>query len=1043
MKPGFALNLSQDGIALLQRSPKGWLVVGETGLEDEGLAERLAALRERALALSPEGITTKLILPNSQILYTAIEAPGPDAASRRAQIAGALENRTPYAVADLVFDWSGHGQGVQVAIVARETLAEAEAFAEEHGFAPLSFVAIPEEGDFAGEPWFGPTAQAPERVPEGGRVDRDQDPVRVVGVAALPEDVPEAGAEAPAAEETLPDPEDAWEAALTAPLEEIAAADAGIPAPGTVVEEPEEPAPASAEAEDLQEPAVPELDEPGVPEADGAGVLPEEEPGAEELAATSEAAAGPPAAVAAEAEAEEPPAARAQTSPGASETLAEPAPLLDEDAAAQELSGPEPAEAAEVEDLPAEEGPAPALADAGAELPEEPAEVAALGAEAAPAEPDPDEAPIALDVTDEGEDQTDAVSAPIAAFASRRLGPALSGPAERAAGVPPRLGIAATDALRAPPRAGVTSPELAVPPPSAPRPAPEPERPAPRGRAPRPAKAARPETLPGGLRKFLSRKSAAPRPAPPQVPPAGTEAEAMTVFGARRAALRGKPRYLGLTLTAILLLFMGAVALWSVFLGEPAEDATGSADPAPASVQTAAFAPEAAEPGALADPAGLEEPAEDAAVAPPEAPAETLAEEEPARPAPEDTLAAAPATPAATQTRAEVVARYSATGVWTLPPKVQAAPGPDAPAGLRFTARDPDPAEMRLAALPRPESFAADPQLGALPLPAPFGSVVEFGPDGLIVPTPEGAITPDGVTLFTGAPALVPPARPGAAEAPGTEATEAEPSASPLTAEAPDPRFEGRRPQTRPAGLAPEEGANAPEPAGTAGTAAAPGPDPAEPVEIAAAPPFADPALAGKTPRGRSAAAETAAREAAARAAAEAEAEATAEAEMAAASRLAVASSRKPASRPRDFSRAVEAALAAAVAVPEPQPAAAAPPPPEPQRVAVARPAPEPEEAEEIDEPEPQAAAPNIPTRASVAKQATIANAINLGKVNLIGVYGSSGNRRALVRLSNGKFVKLKIGDKLDGGKVAAISENQLSYVKNGRTIVLTLLKDS
>ena len=43
------------------------------------------------------------------------------------QIAEALEGRTPYPVEDLVFDWSGKGATVKVAVVARETLNEAEA----------------------------------------------------------------------------------------------------------------------------------------------------------------------------------------------------------------------------------------------------------------------------------------------------------------------------------------------------------------------------------------------------------------------------------------------------------------------------------------------------------------------------------------------------------------------------------------------------------------------------------------------------------------------------------------------------------------------------------------------------------------------------------------------------------------------------------------------------------------------------------------------------------------------------------------------------
>ena len=36
----------------------------------------------------------------------------------------------------------------------------------------------------------------------------------------------------------------------------------------------------------------------------------------------------------------------------------------------------------------------------------------------------------------------------------------------------------------------------------------------------------------------------------------------------------------------------------------------------------------------------------------------------------------------------------------------------------------------------------------------------------------------------------------------------------------------------------------------------------------------------------------------------------------------------------------------------------------------------------------------------------------------MIGVFGSSSDRRALVRTSGGRFVRVKVGDRLDGGKV-------------------------
>lgn len=84
---------------------------------------------------------------------------------------------------------------------------------------------------------------------------------------------------------------------------------------------------------------------------------------------------------------------------------------------------------------------------------------------------------------------------------------------------------------------------------------------------------------------------------------------------------------------------------------------------------------------------------------------------------------------------------------------------------------------------------------------------------------------------------------------------------------------------------------------------------------------------------------------------------------------------------------------------------------------------------------------PDIPTTASVARQATIKNAINLNKVNLIGVYGTSSNRRALVRLSSGRYKKVQVGDRVDGGRVSAISQDELHYTKGNRKVVLKMPK--
>ena len=73
----------------------------------------------------------------------------------------------------------------------------------------------------------------------------------------------------------------------------------------------------------------------------------------------------------------------------------------------------------------------------------------------------------------------------------------------------------------------------------------------------------------------------------------------------------------------------------------------------------------------------------------------------------------------------------------------------------------------------------------------------------------------------------------------------------------------------------------------------------------------------------------------------------------------------------------------------------------------------------------------------AVAQNATLDNAINLRDVNLIGIYGGSSDRRALVRLGNGRYVRVTVGDRLDGGRVTAISAGALSYTKSGRALTL------
>jgi len=187
MKPSFALNLSLGGISLLHRTPGGWHLVGEVDVESADLADTLGFLRQTAAGLDSAGVTTKLILPNTQILYSLIDAPGPSVSDREFQIRAALSGMTPYAVDELVFDWKPAGDKVKVAAVARETLEEAEDFAVQHKFNPLSFVAIPEANDFDGEPFFGETQIASSLLHKGEQLERDAFAVKIV---PLPEAAP-------------------------------------------------------------------------------------------------------------------------------------------------------------------------------------------------------------------------------------------------------------------------------------------------------------------------------------------------------------------------------------------------------------------------------------------------------------------------------------------------------------------------------------------------------------------------------------------------------------------------------------------------------------------------------------------------------------------------------------------------------------------------------------------------------------------------------------------------------------------------------------
>lgn len=1106
MKPNFALSLSFDGLRLMHRADTGWTLVGEVALDDPDLTGALAELRAAGLSLAPEGMRTKLLLPNEQIKYVALDT----TRTAEPEVQAALDGATPYTLDDLSYDYSKGGGRTYIAAVARETLQEAEAFAAEHGFNPVSFVGVPDPFTYMGEPFFGTAAAA-----AGEDIERDSEPVVIVGMAQLPDP-----ASVPFATETAP-------------------AD--------------------------------------LPEAQLADSAPD------------------PAAI-----------------PSGMAATERPAALDDEDEDEPQPTVEEPVQAA----MTAETGPALALGNGAGD----------------PPAPGPTSA-----VDDDDADLTETEPA-LPVFGSRRNGngadhdgmPRLSTAPGTGRAPPPPL-VATTAVEETGPRLSAARRDVV---PSADTPPVRPDTPAPVEDAPAitgeaetardvteapvlgasltarrdldPAAPGREETGLGGL--FSSRRRPAPATA---AGPAEPEAEATTAFGARKrdetAGIGGKPRFLGLILTGILILFLLAVAAlaamneetMSRWFGwgteeEPVQIAAEPTAAPPEDVTTASADPDAGESsGDMTTASAL--PEEDA-------PEDVALADMP--PVEDDILesGASPTELGQILTPDEAERLYDRTGVWQRAPRMAVQPRPGVASGIEGATSSDQAARMLPAALPDPRRAGRDVLIAAPINPPPPDAGFEFGPDGFIIASPEGTLTPDGILVFAGAPELLPPARPGT-EAPAPVEVEAAIADAPAVEDdaAPDDvlLIAGRpalTPPLRPAPAAPEEAASdtiAPE--GDEGLVVIAGrptiEPPQRPVDETQPEPVAQPDAEEAAPEvsapdaetdtettdsetivaplladgaapdqaaspdatlpedvvliaGRPAlipplrtppaapeeeASETAAPEGAeveeglvviegrpsqepparpvpdlAEAAVDADAAEEEEIAPGAVSLAALQGDLRPVLRPEGLADDIVPVQPAADAtlrpsprpaglapaapeetpepeVPEPEPAAAPGAPslqlneqiaaavqaaasrPDPfatatasavarslrpdtrprnmdRIVARARPAPQAQPAPSA-QPAPAAAPvqPSAPTATTVARAATLDNAINLRDINLIGVYGTASDRRALVRMSNGRYERVTVGSRLDGGQVVAIGENSLIYAKRGRNITLVI----
>ena len=81
----------------------------------------------------------------------------------------------------------------------------------------------------------------------------------------------------------------------------------------------------------------------------------------------------------------------------------------------------------------------------------------------------------------------------------------------------------------------------------------------------------------------------------------------------------------------------------------------------------------------------------------------------------------------------------------------------------------------------------------------------------------------------------------------------------------------------------------------------------------------------------------------------------------------------------------------------------------------------------------------NFNSNSMAGQLATIKNAINTQSINLLGVFSNGAKRRALIRLSSGRNILVEVGDRLNGGRVAAIGKKELRYIKGGQNITLML----
>lgn len=158
MQPALALAMSAEGVVLYQNTDDGWLILGRAHFSSQNMGTQMAVLRRIAQShVDDRTLPSLLCVPEDQLLWRRFDADGVpgDAASVNSYIAEALVGVTPFEVKELRFDWRRSGAGLDTAVIAVETLVEAEKFATQHGFSPVGVVSFSETEDFPDTAFFG------------------------------------------------------------------------------------------------------------------------------------------------------------------------------------------------------------------------------------------------------------------------------------------------------------------------------------------------------------------------------------------------------------------------------------------------------------------------------------------------------------------------------------------------------------------------------------------------------------------------------------------------------------------------------------------------------------------------------------------------------------------------------------------------------------------------------------------------------------------------------------------------------------------------